>query len=281
MSYSLIGDFASSGLSGTSSTTGLDVSYPIVRELYKNLSISTSYDLKQLHNVSPSNPNDYHLDVLSLNLNANLTDDWAGGGLNNVALIATHGSVNLNGSANQANDAASANTQGYYSKWGISANRLQTITDRMSFYGSLTAQTANKNLDSSEKIYIGGANGVRAYPSSEGSGTAGYLMSAELRQRVDTQFTVSEFYDYGYVTAYRDNDYASGSGGLNSGTNPNNYALQGWGASLGWHSTQGSELKLTFARRIGTNPIANATTGLDGDGTKIINRFWLSAGIAF
>ena len=43
------------------------------------------------------------------------------------------------------------------------------------------AQWAGKNLDSSEKFVLGGASGVRAWPSGEATGDEGWLAQAELR----------------------------------------------------------------------------------------------------
>ena len=47
--------------------------------------------------------------------------------------------------------------------------------------GRMNLQTASKNLDSSEKMSLGGSAGVRAYPSGEGSGDQAALAQIELR----------------------------------------------------------------------------------------------------
>ncbi|MBQ1767203.1 MAG: ShlB/FhaC/HecB family hemolysin secretion/activation protein, partial [Aquincola sp.] len=64
------------------------------------------------------------------------------------------------------------------------------------------------------------------------------------------------------------------------GASPNHYVLQGAGATLVWRGPQASELRLTWARRLGHNPNATST-GQDQDGSHQRNRLWLQAAIAF
>ena len=278
--YSLLGSFA--GFYGTSDTAGLDLSYPLVRSQMTNVNLQMGWDGKHFFNVaSTGTASDYSLSVANASLNANQMDSWAGGGTNNASLGLTHGKVNLNGSPNQSTDAASANTAGAYNKLSVSLNRLQTLTENLSAYVAFNMQRANRNLDSSEKLYLGGANGVRAFPSGEGGGAQGQTLTAELRQRLNASYTLTGFYDYGRATAYKDNNYADGSAKLNSGAFANSYALRGFGVALTWAVASGSEIKASLARRASDNPLANTTTGMDGDGTKFMNRIWVSASMSF
>ena len=60
----------------------------------------------------------------------------------------------------------------------------------------------------------------------------------------------------------------------------NNVALKGVGAALGWTGRDGASVRVTWARRIGSNP--NPTvTGLDQDGSKVRNRIWVAAAFSF
>jgi hypothetical protein len=59
-----------------------------------------------------------------------------------------------------------------------------------------------------------------------------------------------------------------------------NYNLQGYGLSLAWQGPNGIDLKGTVAKRMGTNPAANAA-GLDSDGTLKTHRVWLNALVSF
>ena len=281
MRYELLGEFASLQGKGTADTAGFNVSYPWLRSQFTNLNMAFNYDAKKFDNVNSSGPqSNYKVNAAAASLNFSDIDNWAGGGTNNASVSLTAGRVNLDGSANQAADTTGASTQGGYQKLNIGMNRVQTVTSTLNLYVSANAQTASKNLDSSEKIYLGGASGVRAYPSSEGGGTEGQTLTAELRQKLTSQTTLTGFYDRGHVKAFNDNHKVDGSG-LNSGVGPNNYTLSGYGVSVSWQPEKSIDLKATLARRIGESPIASPSTGLDGDGTKKLNRVWVSASISF
>jgi 4-diphosphocytidyl-2C-methyl-D-erythritol kinase len=75
------------------------------------------------------------------------------------------------------------------------------------------------------------------------------------------------FYDYGWLKVMQNNLTA---------TNPNQYELQGFGASLGWQASQAVVAKATLAQRIGHN-----VTPLDTDGTKTVTRLWFNTSISF
>ena len=81
----------------------------------------------------------------------------------------------------------------------MSISRQQGLTGKLSLSAQLRGQWANKNLDSSEKFSLGGASGVRAYPSGEAYGDSGWLGSVELRYAVLPQMAASMFYDAGAV----------------------------------------------------------------------------------
>jgi hemolysin activation/secretion protein len=281
MRYELLGEFASLSGKGTADTGGFNFSYPLVRSQYRNINVALNYDTKKFDNVNSSGPqSNYKVNAAVASLNISDMDNWAGGGANNASASITSGRVNLDGSANQNTDATGANTHGGYQKLNLSVSRVQTLTPDLSLFVAASAQTASKNLDSSEKVYLGGASGVRAYPSSEGGGTEGQTVTAELRQKLNAKATVTGFYDYGHAKAFNDNNKVDGSG-LNSGIAPNSYALKGYGASVAWQPEKNIDIKATVAKRIGVSPIASASTGMDGDGTKKINRVWVSASIAF
>ena len=138
---------------------------------------------------------------------------------------------------------------------------------------------ATKNLDSSEKIYLGGANGVRAYPTNEGGGAGGQTATLELRNRLDENWSWIGFYDYGKIFQYQKNsDSNNNTLAVNS---PNNYELQGYGMTVQWKSISGTDIKATVAKRLGTNPAASLATGMDSDGTYRNPHIWVSASVPF
>lgn len=275
LAYRLIApEFSALDARGTSSTAGLEASYPLIRSRLRNLYLDLNYDSKRFDNQSSgATTTRYQIDAYSVGLNGNLFDNFGGGGASGASLTMVHGNVDLEGSPNQAADAITTQAAGGFTKLRYALSRQQVLTDFLSLYGALSGQAAAKNLDSAEKFYLGGASGVRAYPASEGGGTVGQLINLELRARLPQNFTLSAFYDWGRVTVNRNNDF-TGAPTLNA------YSLQGAGVSVGWVARSGLNLRATWARRIGDNPNPTAT-GNDQDGSLVRDRFWLTASLPF
>jgi hemolysin activation/secretion protein len=272
-------DEKASGTRGTADTAGFDASYPLQRSQLSNVNLTWSYDDKTLENYAADVLNsNYKIKASSVGINSSNIDNWGGGGSTSAYATVTQGRLNNEGSANAQTDADGARTAGSYSKLNVGLNRLQSITADLSFYAAMSAQVTSKNLDSSERMYLGGATGVRAFPASEAGGAAGRTLTLELRQRLDNAFTLTGFYDYGHVTVNKHNANASDGKAISA---VNAYALQGYGASLAWMDSKGIELKATLAKRSAPNPNADTTTFMDGDKTKHITRLWVSAGFAF
>ena len=275
LNYKLItSEFAALDGKGSSSTTGIELSYPVIRSRLKNLYFSANADRKSYDNQSNGASSTlYKTDSLSLGLSGNLFDNLGGGGANSASLVFSSGQLQLDGSPNQAADAASTQADGHYNKLRYAASRQQVLTDALSLFAAVSGQWASKNLDSSEKFYLGGASGVRAYPSSEAGGALGQLLSIELRWRLLQGFNVTGFFDAGQVSVNANNSFA-GAPVLND------YSLKGAGLALAWQSSVGLNLKATWARRIGDNPNPTST-GNDQDGSLVKDRVWLTASVAF
>lgn len=275
LSYKVVTPDASAlDAQGTSTTTGVDVNYPLVRSRPKNLYLAFTFDQKSFDNRSAgASTTRYKTQIASVGLNGNLFDNLGGGGANTANIAFVQGRVDLAGSPNEASDAASTQTAGSFNKLRFGASRQQVLTDTVSLFAGLSGQIASKNLDSSEKFYLGGSSGVRAYPASEGGGSEGQLLNLEVRTRLQENLTLTGFYDWGSVLVNKNNNIA-GASALNS------YDLKGMGLSLGWTSNDGLNVKATLARRLGDNP--NPTpNGNDQDGSLNVNRFWLQANMPF
>jgi hemolysin activation/secretion protein len=274
LSYKLITpEFAALNARGWSNTLGAEATYPIIRSRFRNLYFSANIDQRSYENeflgITSSR---YSANALTLGLTGNTFDKLAGGGATSAALAFVSGSINLDGSPNQQADANTTRTAGNFQKIRYSASRQQTLSNRLVGFAGISGQWAGKNLDSSEKFYLGGASGVRAYPTGEGGGTLGNLLNLELRWRLKQEFTLTGFYDYGSISINSDNNF-TGAPDLNS------YSLKGAGFSLAWQSGNTS-LKAAWSHRIGDNP--NPTiTGTDQDGSLIKNRYWLLAVLRF
>lgn len=285
MRYHLVGSFAALQASGSAQSWGADLSAPLFRRPERNLSAQVSTDHKRFNNLALANTEDvdptavshYQLDVLRMGLVGNWIDRAWRAAQNTTSLQSSWGRVDLANSPNATADANAAQTAGTFLKLNANYNREQSLTAQTSWYLQASAQWANRNLDSSEKIYLGGATGVRAYPSNEAGGSTGATLTTGFKHRLSDAFTLNAFADWGRIQVYQNNLNAAGS----AISTINTQSLHGTGLSLSWRSVQGHELSATWSRRSGQNPAANTSTGADSDGTLTLNRLWLSAALNF
>jgi len=275
LKYKLVApEFTALNALGTSDAAGLEATYPLIRSRLKNVYFSANLDHKNFDNqASGATTSKYTDNTATVGLSGNLFDNIGGGGANSASLSFIDGILDLNNSPNQAADAAAAKTAGRFDKLRYSASRQQVITEDWSFFSALSGQRANKNLDSSEMFYLGGASGVRAYPANEGGGTDGDLLNLELRRKLPRGFTFVGFYDYGQITINKNNNFTGASA-------INEYSLKGVGFSMAWQAANGFNLKATYSRRLGDNPNPTST-GTDQDGSFVRDRLWLVANIPF
>jgi len=189
-------------------------------------------------------------------LNGNSRDGLAGGGINSFSLGLGFGDLNIKSPAAKAIDDATARSSGGFSKLNLSASRLQQISERVSLQLQYQGQFASKNLDSSEKLVLGGAYGVRAYPQGEAPGDSGYLFSAELRYNVSVDgfpgtFQPLVFVDTGAVTV-NENPFVAGQS--------NHRSLSAAGFGLNWVQQGDFALRGVIAAKLGN---ARATSDTD------------------
>jgi hemolysin activation/secretion protein len=266
--------FAALDARGTSSTAGVEANYPLLRARLDNLYFAVTLDDKRFDNKSnDATTSAYSVRSASAGLYGNLFDSLGGGGANNAAVSIEQGNVDLGESPNETADALTTHTAGAFRKLHFSAARQQSVTTRFSLYASVSGQSASKNLDSSEKFYLGGASGVRAYPPNEGGGTEGVMLNLEARERLPLNFNLSGFFDIGSVQFNKNNDFTGAAV-------PNRDELKGIGTTIGWTARHGFNVKATVARRIGSNPDATSA-GTDQDGSLDKTRFWLQASVPF
>jgi hemolysin activation/secretion protein len=284
MTYrNVLSDFAQAEPKGSSTVFGVTALYPLVRTRTRNVYLNAEFDQKYFNNQSRGadgefvTTSDYRINVLYLSFNANQYDGWGGGGSTTGSLNLGIGNVGLSQSPSYVYDQSGYQTSGGYSRLRWSINRSQALTDKASLYVAASGQFASKNLDSSEKFFLGGPYGVRAYPSNEGSGSEGKMLNVELRYQVSEQINVAAFYDWGQITQNKRNltgDEGNPLSALNS------FNLSGYGLQVSLRSSIPGTMNLIWARRIGANPNPTAT-GADQDGSYNPNRFWLTASIPF
>ena len=277
MNYKVIvGDQGMVGAFGEAITKGLEWVYPLLRADDRSATVTLAADTKKFQNTSAQGlvMSDYEAKVMSAQVSGFYRDLNPGGGTGTYSLQLSHGNINLDGSLSQQTDKNTVRTEGEFNKLRLNGTWQQAITTSTSTIVSYTGQLSDKNLDSSEKMQLGGMNGVRAYPTGEGSGSDGQMVQFELRHQLESGINMAAFYDWGQVYLQHNPDYPGGPA-----NNRNIY--KGIGASVGYTTEDGINIKATWARKIGNNPNPNPINGNDQDGTRDRNRYWLQVTLPF
>lgn len=181
------------GNKGTAKVTSAGLSYPVVRSQQTNINASLTVQDKRLYNENTESAESYKVQAFPLAVQFDHRDTFGGGAITFGNLSWTHGDLKRS-----ADTSGNANPGGF-KKWNLDLVRLQSLGGgNFSVYGRLSAQSTGENLDSSEKMSLGGPVGVRAYPTGEASGDEGWFTQIELRYNMG-EHVPFVFYDEGKV----------------------------------------------------------------------------------
>lgn len=241
--YELAGSFAALGAHGTADVASIGMSYPIIRSQSRNLIVSASVDHKSLqdHQGSTASSSDKRSTVVPVNVSFDVRDQFIYAGITYGVVSWVHGRLGLD-KASEAMDSASARTAGGFSKLNIDLARVQSLNGKIDLYGRLSAQHAGSNLDPSEKLGIGGVNGVRAYPNGEAYGDSGWLAQGEVRY-TSGAVTPFAFYDMGRIDINKDAWASTSNRRTLAGSGVGvRYAGAAWtgGITLAWRTRGGA-----------------------------------------
>ncbi len=248
MQYDLGREFSALEAGGTADIFSAFASYPLIRSRSANLHAFAGLDAKFLSDEIGlvSQVSDKEIRAVTLGLRGDSRDGFGGGGWNAGSLSWTAGELDIGSPLERAADAASARTQGDFNVIRYAVSRLQMVSGPLSVYGSFRGQVATGNLDSSEKMQLGGAYGVRAYPEGEGYGDEGYVATLEARLDLDRwtgdlpgRFQLIGFAETGQVDFAHDPWF----------TAPNRARRSGGGVGVNWFGPNDLIVRASYARR--------------------------------
>ncbi len=181
-------EFADLQNNGTAVVASAGLSYPLVRSQKTNLTLSGTYQAKELKDNKLGEPDSRKSSQsVPIALQFDNRDSAGGGGITYGSVTWTPGDLKIDLSLPIVNPTKdSTNTRGSFNKYNLDVVRLQSLPAGFSLMGRISHQSASKNLESSEKMSLGGAGGVRAYPTGEASGDEGMLAKLELRYSMGT-----------------------------------------------------------------------------------------------
>ena len=197
------GNIASLGIRGDSQVYSLEGNYPLVRNRRYNLNLLGG--MEALNSVT---------DLLGIktaddrvrSVHATAQFDYADSlrGVSKIDLTATQG-LDILGATSDGPGRSRENGEHRFLKGGVTATRIQTLTDHFALMLSGTGQISRDPLLSSEEFTVGGQSYGRAYDSGEITGDGGWAGVAELRYGASVSSRFIESYqvysniDYGRV----------------------------------------------------------------------------------
>jgi len=245
VNYQIGGEFADLDPYGTADIFDATLNYPLIRSRRQNLYLRLGMDMKRLKDSYRA------LDFTSRKRVSGMKLGWTwerrdavlGGGYWASAGDWYRGRLNIRDELSEEADRGpdGRNTRGNFTKITLQASRLQRLIERHSLYFSLGGQWANKNLDASEKLSLGGAQAVRAYLSSQALVDKGFIGSLEWRWSMTATMTPFVFYDMA-AGWYSVDTLADETG--------NHQKLRGTGVGLQWARAGNFSVNATVAWRV-------------------------------
>lgn len=268
LGYELGKEFYSLQAHGTARVASLYASHPLIRSRATNLYALLDLDHKTFddHVDVTQSRSEKKSQTLTAALRGDHRDASDASSISSYGVSATVGNLNIQTPSLRIQDAATAQSQGHFTKFGFNAMRLQNVSERVSLYAGIRGQVASKNLDVSEKMELGGMNGVRAYPQGEQAADQGYLLTLEARLllpnfsiQMPGQMQLVGFVDTGSVT-FNKNPWSTGD---------NHRTLSAAGVGFNWSVYNNFTIRTSYARKIGHEKAMSAP---DKSG-----RFWIQA----
>ena len=265
MDYKLGGVMRELGANGKADTLSLFGSYPFFHTHTGQLKLTYGYDYRWLKDDLDSYDGlmDRKKHSSAAHVGVTGANAYPGTSVSYDATV-TAGRLGLDSTGEVAKilDEAS-DTEGSFTKLTVDGTVVRMLGHKTDLMVKTSAQTASRNLDGSEQMYLGGANGVRAYPQGEASGDTGVLGTAELRYYTDVPgLVLSTYFDAGYVNNTKDRNSPTSEGGTN---------LKGWGLAASYTRPGDWFARFDWARRIGT------PDGISKD-AESRNRLWFLLG---
>lgn len=151
-------------------------------------------------------------------------------------------------------DSGPSNTEGFFHKGTADFTHIKF--DRKANYRvNMSAQIGNRNLDSSERFFIGGMNSVRAYNGSSYSGDNGFYWCTEVRHQI------------GDVKGLEAAIFFEGADAAIKGADGSHRTLQGWGLGLRYREDNNWHAQIDYGRKF------RRETDVNKDDTSM-GRWW-------
>lgn len=202
--YSLEEEYTSLDALGRSKNFYAKLIYPILKQREQSLNTYFKTQKSILSDEVRSTDFENDKNILAYKVGLDYTKTTSKQELKATTVV-TYGDLEFVDENQEALDKSGANTQGKYSKIEFTLDYNVRLDTKIILENSFKYQHTlrDKNLDGSEDFSIGGAYGVKLYPSGEISAENGYQYTLEAKYSLENyqQFshTLGVFYDIGKV----------------------------------------------------------------------------------
>lgn len=278
LTYQTLASWSDTQTQGSANSASAFLTYALTRKPNSLSTLKLNVEQRNYNNLQAGNTiSNYQINAASLGINGMVFE--SGRSALSYGLTYTLGQLKINELTQAGQDQAGPGTNGTYSKLNFNLTHRQDLTalPSISWTNSVYGQLANKNLNSSEQIYMGGPFGVRAYPVTQGGGSQGAILTSELSYKIDNNWAVSSFVDVGMVQQYV-KTYPAWQGL----TNADNFYVLGDVGISGRFTYKQITLDAVLAYRVGNNPLLTSIgQRLNGDNTYKTVQGWLRASFYF
>lgn len=247
------------GIEGVSNTLRFGYHQNLTRHQNHNLYMDFLVTRKQIGSIvngiaiygQPRNEGTKRSHAFTLGFRGDFTDKWAGGGKTNWAISYTQGVFNpMAGFAVRDPRPIGHDTAGAFGRWNSSLSREQKVAKNLKLFVGVDAQYTNNDLDSAERMILGGPLGVRAYGVSEASGNRAILGKMELRWTLPKAPKDRNNWE---LIAFVDGAASRVNTHPNATDRRNNREIYGWGLGVNWRNDDDWMARVAWARPLGNN----------------------------
>jgi hemolysin activation/secretion protein len=249
--YSLGESFAYLQARGIARTVGTSLIHPLWLAREGRLTGIAHYEHRWMQDKIGqfSSNNDRELNVMSFSFAGNLYDQLLpASGLTQGYVNVSAGEVTFNDKSafDYDQQAGGLKSNGGYHKFAWQLSRTQNIIEDFSLFANFQGQVASKNLDTSERMSLGGPNAIRAYPVGEGSAAEGWMINGEARYHLPSIPSIPGYFQ---LVGFIDTGFSRINVNPLASTPLNSRHLTGYGFGLNFLEVAGFNLRTSIAWR--------------------------------
>ena len=277
LDYDTLSSFSPTLSHGKAKTIGIYSTYALERTARRSKTINVNLENRDYINyTSDIEISKYTINSATIALQGNR---YISDGILTYSFSGVAGNLLIDNPTQRETDETTVKSQGGYGKISLYTVLIKPLPIKQTnLLLSFNGQLASKNLNTAEMLYLGGPYGVRAYPVSQGGGSQGAVISAEVNHIFESKFEVGAFLDAGFIQQYK-HTFDDWKGLTNAG---NFYALYATGLNAKYSYKKKAEISSTLAYRLNDNPLYTSTgeqLNLDNHNRSV--QFWLKGSLFF